>query len=57
MELSVTKVHCVKTRKHDLHIIVNGSRFVSDWLIMSSVILVIPFFVSLNNQIHYTAEW
>jgi len=45
------------TRKHDLNfIIVNGSLFVSDWLIMSSVLLRIPFFMSLNNQIRNTFE-
>jgi hypothetical protein len=50
-----TARHNPKTR-FDI-IIVYGSRFISDWFIMSSVLLMVPFFVSLNNQIHYTAEW
>jgi len=57
MEFPVTKVHFVITRKHDLNIIiVDGPRFVSDCFIMSSVLLIIPLFVSLNTQRHNTAE-
>ena len=49
------------TRCHNLkrqfkYIFVNVSRVCSEWLIIYSVLLGIPFFVTLNNQIYNTAE-